>query len=541
MSPQREIDDETAGGRLALFLVALTRGASVRELADRFGRSSSSWGNYLNGSQLIPKPLVGKLVEAFTPPGVRRSTALVRALELWKAADAERRSGRLPGGGELVRQHQRRDDALQQVIKYQALAANAEKHLAELRPMLAYTQSRLENAELHLKLGGERERARVERRLGQARERLSRVHVQQERARTRRMTAEEQQEFWMAEALVAQEEIRRLEREAQGLVVIPAGSLEPVRTETADAVDDSDFEARLEHITAEGIHDEALIEEDLQPTPAGPEPTELRVLPVGEDLVQPLSNTKEVPQQQPPARSPGHDDPTAAARAVQLASKPVLDKPPTSRDAERNAPDSPTQSQPAQAPRSRLPGRGGAADGSLPVPETRRLWVGTRAAIRLGLLEVVDEAPPDTAVGATTERTPAPVDFWFSHYAKTPLGAVLLAPGIAVLGLAHAARRAGTDPALLLRICAGISALGLSILLYLIGQGVAAKRDNWSTQLADVFVGTAFYLPPLYGGLRLMKIPNKPAWILAAGIHLTWSVLLLFDLFPWTAPSFGSK
>ncbi|MEY2233366.1 hypothetical protein, partial [Streptomyces sp. BF23-30] len=151
MSPQREINNETAAGRLALFLVALTRGTSVRDLADRFGRSSSSWGNYLNGSQLIPKPLVGKLVEAFTPPGARRSTASVQALELWKAADIERRAGRLPGGGELVRQHQRRDDALQQVIKYQALAANAEKHLAELRPMLAYTQSRLENAELQLK------------------------------------------------------------------------------------------------------------------------------------------------------------------------------------------------------------------------------------------------------------------------------------------------------------------------------------------------------------------------------------------------------
>ncbi|MFD4939010.1 hypothetical protein [Streptomyces virginiae] len=294
MSPQREIDEETAAGRLALFLVALTGGTPVRELADRFGRSSSSWGNYLNGSQLVPKPLVGKLVEAFAPPGVRRNTASVRALELWKAADAERRAGRIPGGGELVRQHQRRDDALQQVVKYQALAANAEKHLAELRPMLAFTQSRLENAELQLKLGSERERARVERRLGQAKERLSRVRVQQERARTRRMTAEEQQEFWMAEVLVAQEEISRLEREAQDLVVIPPGSLEPVRIETADAVDDSDFEARLEHITAEGLHDDALIEEDLQPAPAVPDAGP-RVLLVDEDLVPPLSNTEGVP------------------------------------------------------------------------------------------------------------------------------------------------------------------------------------------------------------------------------------------------------
>ncbi|WP_328959763.1 hypothetical protein [Streptomyces virginiae] len=539
MSPQREINNETAAGRLALFLVALTRGTSVRDLADRFGRSSSSWGNYLNGSQLIPKPLVGKLVEAFTPPGARRSTASVQALELWKAADIERRAGRLPGGGELVRQHQRRDDALQQVIKYQALAANAEKHLAELRPMLAYTQSRLENAELQLKLGGEREQARVERRLGQAKERLSRVHVQQERARTRRMTAEEQQEFWMAEAMVAQEEISRLEREAQDLVVVPPGALEPVRADTADAVDDSDFEARLEHITVEGLHDDALIEEDLQPTPATPDTAELQVLLVGEERVQPLSNTEEVPQQQPPVRPAGHEDLTAAARGVQRASKVALDKPPTGNDVERNASDPPTQSQPAQAPRSRLPEE--VVDGSRLVPDTRRLWGGTRAAIRLGLLEVVDEATPSTAVGATREGTPAPVDLWLSRYAKTPLGSVLLAPGIAMLELAHAARRAGANPALLLRICAGMSALGLSVFLYLIGQGVAAERDNWGTQLADVFVGIVFYLPPLYGGLRLMKIPNKPAWILAAGIHLTWSVLLLFDLFPWTALSFGTK
>ncbi|MFB6823353.1 hypothetical protein ACFCXA_17405 [Streptomyces virginiae] len=515
MSPQREIDEETAAGRLALFLVSLTRGTSVRELADRFGRSSSSWGNYLNGSQLVPKLLVGRLVEAFTPPGARRGTASVQALELWTAADAERRAGRLPGGGELVRQHQRRDDALQQVVKYQALAANAEKHLAELRPMLAYTRSRLENAELQLKLGGERERARVERRLGQARERLSRVHVQQERARTRRMTAEEQQEFWMAEALVAQEEISRLEREAQDLVVVPPGALEQVRTDTAETVDDSDFEARLEHITAEGLHDEALIEEDLQPAPAGLDdaaaPQESLV---AEGPVQALSDMVEVMEQvlpQPTEHPIGHDDRAALVRsdvqgAVQLASKTVLDKPP-----------------------------------NRAVPEARSLRWGTRAALWLGVVEAADAATPDTAVGDSTGRTGAPVDEWLGHHARTPLGAVLLAPGIAVVGLARAARRAGTEPLLLLRICAGVTALGLSVFLYLIGQGVAAGRDNWGTQLADTFVGIVFYLPPLYGGLRLLKIPNRPAWILAAGIHLTWSVLLLLDLFPWTAPHFGTK
>ncbi|WP_030873792.1 hypothetical protein [Streptomyces sp. NRRL F-2747] len=264
MAPDREIKADSAVGRLAAFLVDLTDNTPARTLAERFGRSKSSWNNYLNGYQLIPKQCLGPLVVAFTKHGVNRETKAVEALELWKAADAERRTSRAaPGGGELVRQHQRRDDALQQVIKYQALAANAEKHLAELRPMLAYTQSRLENAELQLKLGDERERARTERQLGQARERLGRVRVQQERARGRRMTAEEQQEFWMAEVLAAQEEISRLEREAQDLTVVPFAFLEPIRQDAPADVDDSGFDARLEHIAAEGLEDEALIEEAL--------------------------------------------------------------------------------------------------------------------------------------------------------------------------------------------------------------------------------------------------------------------------------------
>ncbi|MFI1154977.1 hypothetical protein [Streptomyces sp. NPDC020817] len=265
MAPQREIDEQTAGGQLAAFLVGLTQNTPVRDLADRFGRSSSSWGNYLNGSQLIPRPLVGRLLESFTVPGPTRNAKTVQALQLWNAADTERRAGRSPsGGGDLVRQHQRRDDALQQVIKYQALAANAEKHLAELRPMLAYTQSRLENTELQLQLGDERERVRMERQLGQARERLARVRIQQERARNRRMTSEELQEFWMAEVLAAQDEIRRLEREAQNLEVIPPATIEPVRQDLVPEADDAGFDARLEFITAEGMQDQALIEEDLQ-------------------------------------------------------------------------------------------------------------------------------------------------------------------------------------------------------------------------------------------------------------------------------------
>ncbi|MGW4689822.1 hypothetical protein ACWEPM_33705 [Streptomyces sp. NPDC004244] len=285
MASRRKIDEGTAGGQLAVFLVDLTRNTSVRDLSKQFGYSSSSWGNYLNGSQLIPKQLVGQLVQSFTAAGPVRQTRAVQALKLWNAAEAERRGG---SGRELVRQHQRRDDALHQVAKYRGLAENAEKHLAELRPMLVFTENKLETTELRLRLASERECARLERQLGQAREWLVRVQLQQERARGRRMTAEEQQAFWMAEVLAAQDQIDRLQREVRNIKAVLPDAAEPGRDEAPDTDDfsfASDFDARLEHITAEGLADEALIREDLarEDDLGTDKPLQL---PAGQDLVQ---------------------------------------------------------------------------------------------------------------------------------------------------------------------------------------------------------------------------------------------------------------
>ncbi|MFF8840260.1 hypothetical protein [Streptomyces sp. NPDC015130] len=245
------IDESTAAGALALYLVGLVKGATLRELAKQFGRSTSAWGNYLNGSQVIPKPELGRLIVAYTAEGPARNAAVRRASELWSAADQERRVA-LAGGG-LVRQHQRLEDALEQVIKYQGLAAKAEKHVAELRPMLAYSRVRLENAQLQLQHAGERERARLQDQLGLARERLGRVQEQQERARTRRLTAEEHQQFWMGEVLAAQEEIAYLEGQVQD-IALPERADAPV---AGDSMDDTEFLIRLEHITAEGEQDQA--------------------------------------------------------------------------------------------------------------------------------------------------------------------------------------------------------------------------------------------------------------------------------------------
>ncbi|MGW2995384.1 hypothetical protein ACWDA9_27750 [Streptomyces sp. NPDC001193] len=438
----------------------MTKSTPVRDLAGRFGRSSSSWGNYLNGSQLIPKQLVARLVESFTVPGPRRETMAVEALKLWNAADSERRVGRSPsGGGDLVRQHQRRDDALQQVIKYQALAANAEKHLAELRPMLAYTQSRLENAELQLKLGNERERTRTERQLGQARERLGRVRVQQERARGRRMTAEEHQEFWMSEVLAAQEEISRLEREAQDLAVIAPTSLEPVRTDTPDDVDDAEFDARLQHITAEGLEDEALIEEDLQP---------------------------EVPSQLDDADVPPVVQ--AVQGSVQPVSRVLLDKPDTSQDV---PPEAITDR--AARPAKRVHWAEAAEAAARQSPEVmrtrRRAWMMARLGLTKGWQD-------EEEVGRFVRRFFLPIPMfpfaWLIYWMWQSM--------------------TGTEP-----------------------------RERSVTLFGQIFLATLMGLPVLYGTLRAATVPKLPARIAAPVMHVTWSVLLILDLLPWSPTNLSSK
>ncbi|MFD5882780.1 hypothetical protein [Streptomyces yangpuensis] len=161
---------------------------------------------------------------------------------------------------------------------------------------------------------------------------------------------------------------------------------------------------------------------------------------------------------------------------------------------------------------------------------TRNLWWGSRAALWLGLVEL-ETATPSTAVGESMVRAPAPVDLWFSRHVKSPLAETLSAQGIAWRRLTRAMRRTYPD----VKITLGMALLTISVVMYLIGQGAATSREAGTARLADVAVGLPFCLAPLYGGLRLVRMANRSAWILAAAVHLAWSVLLVFDLFPWPA------
>ncbi|MFD3719802.1 hypothetical protein [Streptomyces sp. NPDC058674] len=286
MPSRRRVDGNTAVGALALYVLGLTREATLQELAEEFDRSSSSFGNYLNGTHVIPKQVLGKLVVARTKEGAERNSEVQRALALWKAATEERRAARAQPDEAPVPAHQRRDEAMQQVVKYQRLAQNADQHLAELRPMLAFMQSRLENARLRLRLAGDRERARIEREIIEARKRLERVKAQRERARSRRVTAEQQQDFWMAEVLAAQSDLDRLGTDAEDLAV-PGGVVPLLRA----SADDTEFDARLEGIEAEGLKDDAEFDASLPPHQGAQPGAGPAGGPGVPDSVQDLSNT----------------------------------------------------------------------------------------------------------------------------------------------------------------------------------------------------------------------------------------------------------
>ncbi|MER7764349.1 hypothetical protein [Streptomyces sp. NPDC097619] len=486
MAPKRKVDGETAGGRLALFLVDLTDGLSVHKLAEMFEPSSSSWGNYLNGSQLIPKEHLGPLLESFTKPGPVRQAKVLRAWELWKEADTERRGAH---GTALVRQHQRRDDALQQVIELKGKVAKAQSQIDQLNIMHAYTKSRLENAELQLKLGNERERGRMERQMGQARERLGRVRVQQERARHRRMTAEELEQYWLAEALLADEEIRRLEEEARDLVVIPPQTVALVSRE---APDDSVFDDELERIAAEGLEDDALLEEErLRAAPAEEDESDahlvVQAVQVVQDGVQPLSNI-------------------------------ALDKPPTSTDTERRTAltlvartlDAAGPARLATALHAAGPARLAPAQraGTPPKSSTTRprqelTWLGLFQ--RLGLVAVASKTTSGSTTAVVREPASETLSFWAKGSYK-PLAFVL-----------------------------GLALLSVVGLWYFTGQAHAAQGSDVSDRIGAAFTTTLLCLVPLYWAFRLMAVPKLPARILAFVWHLAWILLMLFNLFPWPA------
>ncbi|MFD5486324.1 hypothetical protein ACFWIV_12800 [Streptomyces virginiae] len=260
MPRQRVSRGRPRANRLAKFLCRLIEPhrLTVRDLAARFeaGPSASTWATYLNGTQIIPRSLLHRLLES-TASDPRMLPALQRdAAQLWREADRESRRPEAEGEAtHLVRLHEQLADALAGQARAQDVAAKANAALAELRQMGAYLESVVGQRTVELAAARDRERAEIEYQLTQARARLERTNSELERARRRRFTAEQGQQALAREANEAHEQILRLQEKAAKLTSPePAALAVPRQTMRME-----DLDHRLDLISDDATAEDELL------------------------------------------------------------------------------------------------------------------------------------------------------------------------------------------------------------------------------------------------------------------------------------------
>ncbi|WP_141747210.1 hypothetical protein [Streptomyces agglomeratus] len=261
MARQRLLRGRPQANRLAEFLCGITepRKLTVRTLAGLFpdGPSASTWATYLNGTQVIPKPLLGRLLTISVTDRAQRAGYAADAMRLWNAADKEsRRPETDTESTQLVRLHQQLTDALTGQARAEQVASKANAALAELRHMGAYLESVINRQSVELRAAHDRERGELEYQLTQAQARLERTQSELKRAQRRRYTAEQAQQALAREALEAREQIARLQDKVAhlGAGPEPAALAVPVREIRLE-----DFDHRLDLIS----DDAALEDEEL--------------------------------------------------------------------------------------------------------------------------------------------------------------------------------------------------------------------------------------------------------------------------------------
>lgn len=248
-----------AANELALFVCRITSGRTVDEVCGLVpnGPGRSTWAKYMNGTEVVPKHLLGELIATL----FREKQALLRAYTvegegLWKAAHAE--SLRPPGpetagGGSadaLVRMQDKLIDALEGQHRAVQAADKANAMISSLLQMGALLDTVITTKEVQLRSAADRERAEAELQLSQARLRLERTAAELEKAKGRRYTAEQAQQALTREVLEAREEIARLQQrmEAIGVVDLPlAAALPPAPELLMENFDDA-----LASLIAEG-------------------------------------------------------------------------------------------------------------------------------------------------------------------------------------------------------------------------------------------------------------------------------------------------
>ncbi|MER5619047.1 hypothetical protein [Streptomyces sp. NPDC002215] len=255
---------------LAEFLSNLgaREGLKTASFAARFPGSSTLWAEYLNGSKVIPAPVLGQVVQELCgTDGRLLEQTLLRAQKLHTAATAE--AARPPAATqepqvatrELIDVHRRLVDTSDRLIKATEFAESARATITTLLMMCARAETSVRELTTQRDRGQAMKRAETEARLDRARLRLEPTEAELERARQHRYTAEQAQQALIIEAEEARRELEELRRRAADLnhgaddTGSPEPPLPPARQEPIDPGPDedfADFDDALERITNEG-------------------------------------------------------------------------------------------------------------------------------------------------------------------------------------------------------------------------------------------------------------------------------------------------
>lgn len=263
---QRVFKGGAKANELAGYLCALGDRNALKTATwpERFpgSASASTWALFLNGSKLIPKKLLGEVLEELISDRRVLARATVEALQLWKEAEAEARRERSASdggdGGELVGLHRRLSDALEGQARAQAKASKSANLVSLLIPMAALMQEKVQALTAEWQRAHDLRRAEAQVQLERARRRLERTETELDKAKRRRYTAEQAQQALARDALEARREIEELQQRV-GLL---AGSAEPVAlVSVVQEPSMEDIDDELDRIALDGAHDDVEIAE----------------------------------------------------------------------------------------------------------------------------------------------------------------------------------------------------------------------------------------------------------------------------------------
>ncbi|MGR4880627.1 hypothetical protein ACIPUC_14535 [Streptomyces sp. LARHCF249] len=229
MARKRELRGRPEANALAAFVCRITDPRTVDEVRALCpsGPARSTWAKYMNGTEVIPKQLLGSLITSlFAEKPALLGAHTTEGAERWKAAHAESlrpaepEQGAAAGAGgsvQLLRVQGELIEALKGQHRAVQAADKANAMISSLLQMGALLDTVIASKETQLRSVVDRERAEVELQLSQARLRLERTSAELEKAKSRRYTAEQAQQAMTREVMEAREQVARLQQRMEAV------------------------------------------------------------------------------------------------------------------------------------------------------------------------------------------------------------------------------------------------------------------------------------------------------------------------------------